>query len=98
VVVGAFSALFMTFGIVDATAVLQNYLSKNQLRDYSFAQIGWIFGVNLFLIFFGTTFTGRIFDVYGGRVLVTAGSVMVVSSMLLLGLYSSMPSLHHVLG
>lgn len=86
VVFGSFCTMFMVFGIVNSTGAFQDYLSSNQLRDYSSGQIGWIFSLNLFLVFFCGIYTGRIFDVHGPKVLLAVGSLALVLSMMLLSL------------
>ena len=89
VVLGSFCAMSMVFGIVNSTAAFQDYFSSNQLRGYSSAQIGWIFSLNLFLVFFCGIHVGRIFDAYGPRLLVAVGSLMMVLSMMLLSFCTS---------
>ena len=84
-VFGSFCAMFMVFGIVNSTGAFQDYFSSNQLRDYSSEQIGWIFSLNLFLVFLCGIYSGRIFDVHGPRILVAVGSLALVLSMMLLG-------------
>jgi MFS family permease len=64
------------FGIINSTAILLEY----------FSQIGWIFGLALFLTFFCGAPVGPIFDAYGPRALMLAGSILLVASMFLLGL------------
>ncbi|KAI9846957.1 MAG: hypothetical protein M1837_003313 [Sclerophora amabilis] len=85
VVFGSFCAMFMVFGIVNSTAAFQDYFSSNQLRDYSPGQIGWIFSLNLFLVFFCGIHIGPIFDAHSPRVLVAVGSLALVLSMMFLG-------------
>jgi hypothetical protein len=86
VVVGSFCGSFSVFGIINSTAVLLEYLSTHQLKDYSPSQIGWIFGLSLFLTFFCGAPIGPIFDAYGPRVLIFSGSILLILSMMLLGL------------
>jgi MFS family permease len=86
VVVGSFCGSFSVFGIINSTAVLLDYFSAHQLKDYNPSQIGWIFGLSLFLTFFCGAPIGPIFDAYGPRVLIFAGSILLVASMFLLGL------------
>ncbi|KZF24660.1 MFS general substrate transporter [Xylona heveae TC161] len=85
VVFGSFCAMFMVFGVVNSTAALQDYFSNHQLRGYSPGSIGWIFSLNLFLVFFCGLYIGGIFDVHGPRLLVAFGSLALVLSMMLLG-------------
>ncbi|KAM3074590.1 hypothetical protein ACMFMG_008020 [Clarireedia jacksonii] len=86
VVLGSFCGSFSVFGIINSTAVLVEYLSTHQLKDYSPSQIGWIFGLSLFLTFFCGAPIGPIFDAYGPRVLIFSGSILLILSMMLLGL------------
>jgi len=86
VVIGSFCGSFSVFGIINSTAILLEYFSTHQLKDYSPSQIGWIFGLSLFLTFFCGAPIGPIFDSYGPRALIFAGSILLVASMFLLGL------------
>ncbi|RDL39946.1 MFS general substrate transporter [Venustampulla echinocandica] len=86
VVVGAFCGLFSVFGIINSTAVLLQYMQENQLKDYSPSEIGWIFGLSLFLTFFCGAPIGPIFDAYGPKLLIFCGSILLIASMFLLGL------------
>lgn len=86
VVVGSFCGSFSVFGIINSTAVLLQYFQEHQLKDYSPSQIGWIFGLSLFLTFFCGAPIGPIFDAYGPRDLIFCGSILLVASMFLLGL------------
>jgi len=86
VVVGSFCGSFSVFGIINSTAILLEYFQQHQLKDYSPSQIGWIFGLSLFLTFFCGAPIGPIFDAYGPRVLIFCGSILLIASMFLLGL------------
>ena len=86
VVVGSFCGSFSVFGIINSTAILLEYFSSHQLKDYNASQIGWIFGLSLFLTFFCGAPIGPIFDAYGPRALIFSGSILLVASMFLLGL------------
>lgn len=52
VVLGAFCGSFSVFGIINSTAVLMDHFKEHQLKEYNEAQLGWIFGLALFLTFF----------------------------------------------
>ena len=94
VVAGAFCGSFAIFGLINSTGVLLDYFSNHQLKDYNSSQIGWIFGLALFLTFFCGAPVGPIFDAYGPRALIFAGSVLLVLSMFLLGLCTRKYSSH----
>ncbi|KAI9649674.1 hypothetical protein NHQ30_002255 [Ciborinia camelliae] len=86
VVVGSFCGSFSVFGILNCSGIILEYFSTHQLKDYDSSQIGWIFGLSLFLTFFCGAPIGPIFDAYGPRVLIFSGSILLVLSMMLLGL------------
>ncbi|KAL9088899.1 MAG: hypothetical protein Q9165_005956 [Trypethelium subeluteriae] len=67
VVLGAFSILGCTFGLMTSVGVLQSYWAQNQLAHYTDSQIGWIPSVFVFLsLLLGVQF-GPLFDRYGPR-------------------------------
>lgn len=89
VVIGGFCGSFSVFALINSTGVLLEYLQANQLKDYTTSQIGWIFGLELFLTFFCGAPVGPIFDAYGPRVMIFIGSILLCASLLLLGLCTS---------
>jgi len=66
--IGVFFALFVGFGILNIPGTFQTYWENNQLSEYSQSQVGWICAVQFFLTLFGSVFTGRWFDMHGGKV------------------------------
>ena len=54
------------------------HLSENQLSHLSNSDVGWLFGINVFLSFFGGIQIGPLFDKYGPRWLLLAGSTAIV--------------------
>lgn len=85
-VVGSFCAMLSVFGLINSSAVFESYFSEHQLATYSASQIGWIFSIYLFCVFFVGIQVGPIFDRYGSRWLVAIGSLLIVLSLMLLGL------------
>lgn len=85
VVLGSFSGLFGAMGLINTIGTFQTYISTHQLRDYSSGSIGWIFGIYACLTFFCGLQIGPVFDAKGPRLLVLAGSVLIVVSMIILG-------------
>ncbi|KAI3391296.1 hypothetical protein diail_7627 [Diaporthe ilicicola] len=85
-VVGSFCAMLSVFGIINSSAVFESYFSTHQLANHSASQIGWIFSIYLFCVFFVGIQVGPIFDRYGARWLVATGSLLIVLSLMLLGL------------
>ena len=85
-VLGSFCGLMAALGMMNTLGTYQAYLSTHQLRTSSTGALGWIFGLYAFLSFFCGLQIGPIFDAYGPRYLVLAGSVLLLLSQLLLGL------------
>ncbi|MCJ1397716.1 hypothetical protein MMC11_000912 [Xylographa trunciseda] len=85
VVFGSTCALTAVFGVINTTAVFQQFLSSHQLSGYDASTIGWIFSFGLFLTFFGGVQVGPVFDARGPRVLMLVGSILLFLSMMLLG-------------
>jgi len=89
VVLGSFCAMAAVFGVSNTAAVFQSYLAENQLASYSPFQIGWIFSLNLFLVFFVGIQVGPIFDHYGPRLLVIVGFALSCASLFLFSISTS---------
>lgn len=90
VVLGAFCAMISVFGLINTAAVFESWFSTHQLVAYTPSQIGWIFSLYLFFVFFVGIQVGPMFDAFGPRILIMVGSVMMVASLLLLGLCQGM--------
>ncbi|KAK1446075.1 major facilitator superfamily transporter [Colletotrichum melonis] len=86
VVLGSWLALFSALGIMNSIAIFQTYVATHQLKGYSEGTIGWIFSVYTFLCFFGGIYIGPVFDQYGPRWLVLAGTVCLVIGVMLLSI------------
>ena len=78
VVLGSFSGLMASFGLVNTVGTLQAYLSTHQLASYDPSTIGWIFSTYLAISFFCGVQIGPVFDAKGPRWLVAAGSVLLL--------------------
>ncbi|EAA30793.1 MFS monocarboxylate transporter [Neurospora crassa OR74A] len=86
VVFGSFCAMISVFGLINSAAVFESYFSTHQLVNHSASEIGWIFSLYLFIVFFVGIQVGPIFDRHGARLLVAVGSLLVVLSLMLLSL------------
>ncbi|PSR97215.1 major facilitator superfamily domain-containing protein [Coniella lustricola] len=84
-VAGSFCAMLSIYGLINSSAVFESYFSENQLKDYSSSQIGWVFSLYLFCVFFVGIYIGPIFDRHGPSWLVPTGSLCMVLSLMLLG-------------
>ncbi|KAK3938392.1 putative MFS monocarboxylate transporter [Diplogelasinospora grovesii] len=86
VVFGCWLALFASLGLMNILATFQTYVSTNQLVNYDDGTIGWVFSVYAFLSFFLGIYIGPLFDKYGPRWLVLAGTLCLVLSLMLLSI------------
>ena len=85
---GCFCAWLCAYGLMNTIGTFQAYLGTHQLAGYSEADIGWIFGLYLFMAYCCGVQTGPIFDAIGPRWLTVVGSVSLVLAMFLLELCS----------
>ncbi|VUC33223.1 unnamed protein product [Clonostachys rosea] len=82
VVVGSWFSLLSSLGLMNTIALFQAYVLTHQLKDYNEGTVGWIFSIYTFLAFFCGVFIGPVFDKYGPRWLVVAGSALTVIGVL----------------
>ncbi|KAH8693813.1 putative MFS monocarboxylate transporter [Talaromyces proteolyticus] len=82
VVLGSFLGLFGSLGLINTIGTFQTYISTHQLQNYSEGAVGWIFGVYACLTFFCGVQIGPIFDAKGPRLLVLAGSILIIVAMI----------------
>ncbi|KAI4121747.1 MAG: hypothetical protein LQ338_006192, partial [Usnochroma carphineum] len=95
VVLGSFSGMMASFGLMNTIGTFQAYLTTHQLANTSPSTVGWIFSIYVFLAFGCGLQIGPIFDRKGPRWLVFAGSVCVVVGMI--GLSESTRFWHFIL-
>ncbi|OJJ53508.1 hypothetical protein ASPSYDRAFT_36443 [Aspergillus sydowii CBS 593.65] len=81
---GSALMVFPSFGFQAGIGPVQDFLSQNQLAHYSVSQIGWITAMLLFLTLFFGVQVGPLFDRYGPRMLLVAGSLASFASYILL--------------
>ena len=98
-VAGSSACLFVSFGWVNCVGVFQEYYQTHQLKQYSPSNIAWIpalqsrspwssshtfnLTVLVFFMLFGGTFVGRLFDNYGPRYLILAGTFLHVFGLMM---------------
>ncbi|KAH9916394.1 MFS general substrate transporter [Epithele typhae] len=82
-VFGAFLALFCSFGQMNAFGTFQSWYTTHQLSDRHPSTVAWIGSVQLWVFFVSGGFIGRVFDVYGPRIIMALGTVIYVASILL---------------
>lgn len=85
VVLGSFMGLLASLGTMNTVGIYHSYLAEHQLRGYSESSIGWIFSMFVFLAFFCGLQIGPVFDAHGPKMLVLAGSILLCTSLFLLG-------------
>ncbi|KAI1819922.1 major facilitator superfamily domain-containing protein [Xylaria intraflava] len=83
VVLGAWCAMIPSMGLLNTLAILQAWLSENQLEGLPESTVGWIFSTYAFFLYFTGAQTGPIFDAYPVQYLVIPGSIGVVASVFL---------------
>lgn len=84
VVFGSFLAMMVAFGVSNSEGPIQEYLHSSILSNISQSQIGWIFSIYLFLLYFGSVQTGPVFDAYGVGPLVIPGCIGWIASIFIL--------------
>ncbi|KAJ0130227.1 Uncharacterized protein HZ326_26666 [Fusarium oxysporum f. sp. albedinis] len=86
VVFGAWCGLFAALGTTNTIAIFQSYISTHQLSQYSHATIGWVFSVYTFLAYFCGVYIGPLFDKFGPRWLIVAGTLAMTGGFMLLSI------------
>ncbi|RAL10219.1 monocarboxylate transporter [Aspergillus homomorphus CBS 101889] len=83
VVLGSSLLLLATYGLMNSVGVLQSYLETHQLSKYTSSNVGWVPGLYMFLSLAVGVFVGPLFDTYGPKALVIAGSAIYVVALFL---------------
>lgn len=89
-VFGSFCGCMLSLGFMNTLATYQAYLRKNQLSQLPDSTIGWIFGLYAFLSFFLGLQIGPLFDAYGPRYIVLAGTILMELTYVLLAQCSTL--------
>ncbi|KAI1778901.1 MFS general substrate transporter [Hypoxylon cercidicola] len=84
VVLGSWSGLLASLGLMNSIATLQTYVATHQLSDYDEGTIGWIFSFYTALCFVCGIYIGPLFDRHGPKWLIGPGGLGVVASVMLL--------------
>lgn len=75
VLLGSFCGLIADFGIPNSLGAIEAYVSTHQLSNDKQSTVSWVFSLHLGLMFFCGVFSGSLFDRYGSRKLLIAGTV-----------------------
>jgi len=86
--IGAFFAIFCSFGWINCVGFFQQYYQENQLKHYSPSSISWIISLETFFMFFGGPFVGIAYDLYGPRYLLIFGTFLHVFGLMMVSLSS----------
>ncbi|OAG40151.1 hypothetical protein AYO21_05629 [Fonsecaea monophora] len=83
VVLGAFVAFMCSFGWLQCIGIFQDYYQNDILRGMSPSTIAWIPSVQSFVMYMMGIVTGPVYDNYGARWPMLAGSFLTVLGMML---------------
>lgn len=86
--VGGWCGFFVSFGWLNSIGVFQEYYQQGPLAHYSPSAVSWIASTEIFFLFAGGPICGKIFDSYGPRGLLIAGSFLHVFGLMMLSLGS----------
>ncbi|OSC99674.1 MFS general substrate transporter [Trametes coccinea BRFM310] len=86
VVLGSSLALFASAGMINAYGAFQDYYKATLLPSSSSASISLIGSLQAFFLYFLGTLTGRIFDAYGTKYMIPAGSFLCVFGLMMVSL------------
>ncbi|EFQ33698.1 major facilitator superfamily transporter [Colletotrichum graminicola] len=82
-VAGATACLVVSFGWVNVIGVFQEYYQSHQLHDYTPSEIAWIPSLQIFFMFAGGIFAGKVFDDFGPRYLLVGGTFLHVLGLMM---------------
>ncbi|KAI0369431.1 MFS general substrate transporter [Pilatotrama ljubarskyi] len=77
-VLGAFLALFCSFGQLNSFGTFQTWYAEHQLSHLPPSTIAWIGSLQLWVFFFSGGFIGRLFDAHGPRLILVSGTLILV--------------------
>ncbi|KAF7558189.1 hypothetical protein G7Z17_g122 [Cylindrodendrum hubeiense] len=88
VVLGAWCTSFCSFGWINSVGVFQEYYQNNILKDYSASTISWIPSLQIFFMMAMGPIIGMLYDRYGPRHLIFAGTILHVFGIMMCSLGS----------
>lgn len=86
IVVGGWCANFVSVGWNNSVGIFQTIYEKELLSSYSSSSIGWINSLQAFVMFASAPVFGKIFDSYGPRYSMMAGSFFLVLGIMMMSL------------
>ncbi|KAK4867870.1 hypothetical protein LT330_007529 [Penicillium expansum] len=88
VVAGSWCCMFASMGWINCIGVFQDYYQRDQLASYSASSVAWISSTETFMMFLGAPFFGKIFDNFGPRYMLFAGTICHVLGLMMTSLAS----------
>ncbi|KAK5168867.1 uncharacterized protein LTR77_006176 [Saxophila tyrrhenica] len=85
-VLGGFCSLFCSFGWINCVGVFQTYYQMHQLSEYAPDTIAWVASLEIFFMFCCGPVIGKLFDNYGPKWLLVAGTVLEVFGLMMTSL------------
>ena len=85
-VLGAFCCLFCSFGWISCIGVFQDYYQTHQLSNMSPSTVAWIPSLETFMMFVWGPVIGKVYDNYGPRFLLLAGTFLHVFGLMMTSL------------
>ncbi|TDZ53313.1 MFS transporter asaE [Colletotrichum trifolii] len=86
VVAGAWCAMIPSMGLLNTMAVLQAWVTENELRGLPESTIGWIFSTYAFFLYVCGAQVGPIFDAHDIRFLIIPGCIGIILSVMLMSI------------
>ncbi|KXH26798.1 major facilitator superfamily transporter [Colletotrichum salicis] len=86
VVLGAWCTSFCSFGWVNSVGAFQEYYQSDLLRNYSPSTISWIPSLQIFFMMAMGPIIGQLYDHYGPRYLILAGTFLHVFGLMMTSL------------
>ncbi|KAJ5658503.1 monocarboxylate transporter [Penicillium longicatenatum] len=83
VVLGAWCALFCTFGWINSVGIFQSYYETSLLHQYSSSTIAWIPSLQIFFMFAMGPIVGQLYDRFGPRYIILGGSFLHVFGLMM---------------
>lgn len=86
VVLGGWCCLFCSFGWINCIGIFQEFYQLDYLKQYSSSTVSWIPSMEVFMMFLGGPFFGKVFDNYGPRYLLLIGTFFHVFGLMMTSL------------
>ncbi|KAH8680563.1 MFS monocarboxylate transporter [Xylariales sp. PMI_506] len=88
VVAGGWCAMFVSVGWNNSVGIFQTIYETDQLASYSPSAVGWINSLQTFFMFASAPIWGKVFDSYGPRYALVAGTLVHVFGIMMMSLSS----------